>query len=135
MDVVAGGKNKGQASAKSGEHLHRCAAVVLTEWMNSRDTVAGHMDVMLADRLSQRAPGLEALAVHASFVSPSRGGFQEHTSGCEKNLLRTEQWSDGEPWFFPRPGMKEIWLCKRGSPSWSNDCHLGKLDTDLTRCT
>ena len=59
------------------------AAVVLTEWMNSRDLVAGHMDVMLADRLSQRQPGLEALAVHASFVSPSRGRFQEHQSGCE----------------------------------------------------
>jgi len=107
--------------------------VLLTQWINLPTTKPGHLDVMLADRLSRRAGGLEELSNHASFVSPSRGGFQEHKSGCEKNLLRTEEWSRGEPWLMPRRGLKDIWLAKWGAPSWSDSCWLGKVEPDIAK--
>ena len=131
-----GAKTKGAlqpSRASTCLAISKNAAVVLTQWVNNPTTKPGHMDVMLADCLARRSAGLEELADHASFVSPSRGGFQEHTSGCEKNLLRTEEWSRGEPWLMPRRGMKDIWLAKWGAPRWSEDCWLGKVDGDLAK--
>ena len=86
-------KDKGKlqpARASTCIGLTKAAACRMMEWMQHVDP--DHFDVMLANCLRGANTGLEELRDHACFVGPSRGGFQEHMSGCEKkNLLRTEQ--------------------------------------------
>lgn len=126
--LSASKKGKSQPSrASTCIAISKAGAMHLLNWMNS-NSHPDHFDVMLADALAGRKPGLEELAEHASFVSPSRGGFQEHLSGCETNLLRTEEWSKGEPYLRQLPGTKtkEIWLARWGQP-FSNECWLSRV--------
>ena len=132
-----GAKTKGAlmpSRASTCIALTRGAAATILTWIHGPARDARHFDVLLADGLSQRVAGLEELCPHACFLSPSRGGFQGHLSGCEANLQREEEWDRGRPWLSELSAGNPMWYATWGFKKWNNECWLGEVVEDAKKC-
>ena len=89
-----GGLQPNRASTLIG--LSKTGALRLQEFLLNKEP--GHLDVLIANGLRTPGSELSALQASACYVYPTCGGFQEHQSGCEKDLLRTEEWERFQAW-------------------------------------
>ena len=89
-----GGLQPSRASTLIG--LSKTGALRLQEFLLNK--TPSHLDVLIANGLREPGSELSALRDSACYVMPTCRGFQEHQSGCEKDLLRTEEWERFQPW-------------------------------------
>jgi hypothetical protein len=118
-----GAKKKGaqqpsRASTLIG--LSKRGAAELANWLTTLQPQ--HLDVALANSLRAFSPGLENLRGSACYIWNPVGGFQEHVSGCEDKLVRTEEWDRFQPWTRRLGKYQARWLVSFGEGTVQSRC-------------